>query len=166
MASKVLVPVEEYLRMSFDGPDRDFVDGEIVERNMGNKLHSRSQGRLVGICYEFRKSTPLWVMPELRCRLDPQRYRVLDIGLFVGEPEEDVPSTPPLAVIEIVSPDDRMTEIVKKLEDYRTWGVANIWLIDPYLRKAFLYSSTGFTEVRALDLPDFSVSIPLSEVFA
>ncbi len=59
-----------------------------------------------------------------------------------------------------------MTEILQKLEEYRTWGVANIWLIDPDLRKAFLYSSTGFTEVRTLDLPDFSVSIPLAEVFA
>ncbi|HXI41245.1 MAG TPA: hypothetical protein VNH83_14775 [Bryobacteraceae bacterium] len=35
MPSKVLMDVEEYLRASFDGPDCEYLDGEVVERNIG-----------------------------------------------------------------------------------------------------------------------------------
>jgi len=45
MATKPLVPVEEYLRTSFDGPDREYLDGEIVERNVGENQHSEVQAR-------------------------------------------------------------------------------------------------------------------------
>ena len=38
MASKTLVPVEEYLKMSFDGPEPEYLDGEIVERHSRTKI--------------------------------------------------------------------------------------------------------------------------------
>jgi hypothetical protein len=34
-----------------------------------------------------------------------------------------VPDTPPLIAIEILSPDDLLTEVREKLEEYRAWGV-------------------------------------------
>jgi hypothetical protein len=37
MATRVLISADEYLRTSFDGPDREFLDGEVVERNAGEK---------------------------------------------------------------------------------------------------------------------------------
>jgi hypothetical protein len=39
MSTKALVPVED-LRMSFEGPDPEYLDGELVERNLGGKPHS------------------------------------------------------------------------------------------------------------------------------
>ena len=38
---QTLVSVEEYLNTSYDGADREYVDGRIVERNLGEKDHSR-----------------------------------------------------------------------------------------------------------------------------
>jgi hypothetical protein len=35
MGTKVLMGVSEYLRTNFEGPDCEYLDGEIVERNMG-----------------------------------------------------------------------------------------------------------------------------------
>jgi hypothetical protein len=35
MSAKVMMDVEEYLRTSFDGADCEYLDGEVVERNMG-----------------------------------------------------------------------------------------------------------------------------------
>ena len=35
MSTKVQMDVEEYLRTSFDGSDCEYLDGEVVERNMG-----------------------------------------------------------------------------------------------------------------------------------
>jgi len=42
MGSATLISVEEYLRSSYS-PDREYVDGEIVERNLGEKTHGRIQ---------------------------------------------------------------------------------------------------------------------------
>ena len=38
-----LVPVEEYLRTTYR-PDRDFIDGELRERNIGERPHATLQG--------------------------------------------------------------------------------------------------------------------------
>ncbi len=46
MGSATLIPVEEYLRSSYS-PDREYVDGEIVERNLGEKTHGRIQKNLI-----------------------------------------------------------------------------------------------------------------------
>ena len=37
-----LCPIELYLRTSYH-PDREYVDGRIVERNLGEKTHSSIQ---------------------------------------------------------------------------------------------------------------------------
>jgi len=47
MPSKVLMDVEEYLHATFDGPDCEYLDGEVVERNMGELPHGILQGRLI-----------------------------------------------------------------------------------------------------------------------
>jgi hypothetical protein len=42
MATLTAVPVEEYLRTSYD-PDREYVDGQLVERHVGEYFHSLLQ---------------------------------------------------------------------------------------------------------------------------
>jgi hypothetical protein len=42
MASRTLISVEEYLRTSYR-PDCEYVDGEVLERNMGEKSHAKLQ---------------------------------------------------------------------------------------------------------------------------
>ena len=39
MATSTVVPVNEYLRKSYR-PDRDYVDGEVQERNLGGRDHA------------------------------------------------------------------------------------------------------------------------------
>jgi hypothetical protein len=36
------IPVEEYLRTTYH-PDMEYVDGQLVERNVGERRHSRLQ---------------------------------------------------------------------------------------------------------------------------
>jgi len=164
-SAKTSVSVDEYLRTSFD-PDCEYVDGEIVERNVGEDPHSKVQGRLIEIFYELRKRHPLYSRPELRLKLAVRRYRIPDLAIFAGEePTELVPSTPPLAVIEIVSREDRYTEILKKLEEFRQWGVPHVWLVDPWLRQLHVYTSAGLTEVRAFTLPEFDAETPIDQIF-
>jgi Uma2 family endonuclease len=91
---------------------------------------------------------------------------VADLAVFAPEdPGANVPSQPPLIVAEVVSLDDRFTEIVRKLGDYLTWGVAHIWLVDPWLRKLYVYTTAGLSEVVAFEVPELEVRIPAAEVF-
>jgi Uma2 family endonuclease len=167
VGAKTAISVEEYLRRSFDGPDREYVDGEVVERAVGDNPHSAVQTQFIEIFAELRKRFPLYARVELRHRVQPTRYRIPDVTVFLGGgPSEDVPSAPPYITIEIISPDDRYTDLLQKLEEYRAWGVGHIWLVDPRLRKLAVYDGTGLHDVPAFALADFAVEITPAEIFA
>jgi Uma2 family endonuclease len=48
MVTGTAVPVEEYLRTNYD-PDMEYVDGQLVERSVGERRHSRTQTILIGL---------------------------------------------------------------------------------------------------------------------
>jgi Uma2 family endonuclease len=159
MATKTQITAEQYLSTPYEW-EPEFVGGEIVERPLPTKRHSKIRQRLsvlldsVGCCY-----------PELRIRVAQDRYRIPDLCVFNEEPEDEVPATPPLLVIEILSPDDRHHELMEKLEEYRAWGVANIWIVDPELKKFYVYDR-GLIEKDRLELRDLGFSIePASVLF-
>jgi Uma2 family endonuclease len=37
----------------------------------------------------------------------------------------------PLAVFEVLSPDDRVQELYEKLDEYTAMGIPQIWVVDP-----------------------------------
>ena len=166
MASKTLVPVEEYLRTIYH-PDREYWDGEIVERNVGEDQHSRVQDRFSIIFYvrRERQGANLFTRPELRLKLGERYYLIPDVSVFAGEPGESVPERPPLVAIEILSRDDRMKDVVDKLEMFRNWGVPHVWFVDPYSRKLYVYTAAGLLQVQAYQLPEYGVEIPAAEIF-
>lgn len=167
MSVKALLSVEEYLHMTFDGPDREFVDGSLVERNRGNRTHSLIQARLVEIFYELRKRHALWAMPELRHRVSETRFRIPDLSIYREvPPTEEIPTAPPFATMEIASPDDRWSDIVAKMDEYERWGVAHIFLVDPANRRLFVYSQGRVKEVDAFEIPEFDCRIRPDEIFA
>lgn len=156
---------DEYLHMVFDGPDCEFVDGEVVERAMPDLSHSGCQSRLIEICYELRKIHPLYAFAELRHRLSSQMYRIPDVAIHYGaRPTQSVPSTPPLVAIEIISPDDRYTNIVRKLREYAEWGVPHIWVIDPEERTLSVFHD-ALRPVSMFEIPELGVTISKAEIF-
>ncbi len=164
MAAHTQIPVEEYLRSSFDGPDREYLDGELVERGMPNLPHSNAQKRLILWFGGLEETLSLHCFPDLRLRISERRYRVADLAVFRGKPAEDVPSSPPLVAIEILSPDDRFAEVLMKLEEYRAWGVAHVWFVDPISRKLYVYTAS-LSEKPEFRLPEYGVEIAASEIF-
>lgn len=169
MSTAPLIPdrmsVEEYLHTSFDGADREYLDGEVFERNMGNKSHSRVQAHFIAFFHNLESKTGLYVVPELRHKVTRTRYRIPDVAVFEGEPDSEVPSDPPLVAIEVLSPDDRIGYLIPKFEEYRKWGVKHIWIADPEDRKLFTYSESGLHEVSTLDLPKYGVTLTHSVLF-
>ena len=81
------------------------------------------------------------------------------------EPTERVPSQLPLVAIEILSPDDRHSEVMQKLKEYSDWGVPHIWLVDPERRSLHVYANGALSEASALTIPEFEVQLTGVEIF-
>lgn len=77
----------------------------------------------------------------------------------------------PELVVEIVSPNDRWTEINEKVAEYLGCGVTAVWLIDPHTRRVTCYHAPAEIRVFGIDdvlsqpdvLPDFA--LPVRELF-
>jgi Uma2 family endonuclease len=69
-----------------------------------------------------------------------------------------------LIAIEILSPDDRLTEVREKLEEYRRWGVPHVWLVDPHSRRLYV-CTTGLCEVSSFHVPEFELQIHPADIF-
>jgi Uma2 family endonuclease len=161
------VPVEEYLATSYR-PDCDYVDGEIEERNLGEKEHSILQRAFVFLFLTNQKSWSVEVFPELRVQVSPTRYRVPDITVVqTGVSWERILRKPALLFVEILSPEDRLSKVRERVDDYLKLGTEHIWIIDPELRKGYVCSRRGFQEPEngELDIPGTPIRVVLSELF-
>lgn len=168
MSTKVLMDAGEYLKTSFDGPDCEYLDGEIVERNMGEIPHSFLQINLARLLWQLRPRLGIFVLPEIRIQISPQRYRVADIAVWRNDDIGDsIPKIPPFLVIEILSPEDRMVRMLPKIQEYLSIGVAYVWVIDPEEKSALCYSREN--QIGALcdvlRAEDPHIEIPLSSAF-
>jgi len=129
MAATTLIPVSEYLVSSYEG-DRDYIDGEVRERNIGVRPHSDMLGVLTGIIHARRKEWAVLAAPSVRVRTSENRILVPDVTIILrGAPIEDIISTPPLAICEVLSPLDRFLDLRFRVEEYARMGVEHIWLM-------------------------------------
>ena len=160
MGTTASVPVDEYLSSNYD-PDVDFVEGELEDRNVGEKDHAKLQLRVVRLL-----DTGNWFATiETRLRISPTRYRVPDVCVYEHEPEEQVFNTAPWIVVEVLSPEDRMSRMQRKIEDYYGIGCRNIWILDPWRRKAYQFDGRAIVEVFELTTRDSRVSLNAAQLF-
>ncbi len=125
------IPVSEYLRTSYE-PDAEYLDGEIKERPAGEFDHSRWQSAIQKWFESRAKEWNMWILPELRIQVRPTRFRVPDVTLVERSlPREQIITHPPVAVFEVLSPEDRVPRMIIKLQDYEGMGMKNIFVADP-----------------------------------
>jgi len=166
-ATLTLVSVEEYLTTSFQDGDREYVDGRIVERNLGEKDHSKTQRELIVFFASLMRTHSTHAFPEQRVQVAPTRFRVPDICVYLGaEPDEQVFRTPPFLVIEILSKDDRASEVQEKIDDYLNFGVRFVWVIDPRVRRGYVHTADGSREAKdgVLRTSDPDIGLPLRDL--
>lgn len=164
----VRIPVEEYLRTSYR-PDCDYVDGEVLERNLGTFDHSFLQGLLVRLFLNNAQEWGCLALPEQRVRISSGRYRVPDVCVLKkSAPREQIVSQAPLICIEILSPEDRWSPVRERVEDFFVLDTGHVWIIDPELRKGYVCSRRGFEEPEngVLEIPGTAIRVVLSELFA
>jgi Uma2 family endonuclease len=167
-ATAALMPVEEYLATSFEGPDREYVDGIVVERNVGELDHANTQGELVYFFRRLREKLGTWAFPELRVQVLPTRFRVPDVCVTVGPPPaEPVLRTAPFLVIQILSPDDRASELQENIDEYLAFGVRFVWVIDPRTRRGYVHTADGSREAKdgVLRTADPAIELPLEQLW-
>jgi Uma2 family endonuclease len=166
MAITTTMPLEEYLRTSFEH-DCEWVDGEVRERAMPDDDHSALQAFFIVYFAALSRELNVRVRPELRLHVSARRYRIPDVLLMPeSSPRQPVPDTPPLLCIEIVLPDDRPGDLREKLDDYLAMGVGAIWVIDPRRRKLSTVDAEGTHQVESFKVPGSSYIISAAEIFA
>ena len=94
MAAGSLVSIHEYLNTSYR-PDRDYVDGVVLERNLGEYDHARLQTETA---FYFRSRLSEWglrAVVEQRVQVAPNRFRVPDVCVSADPEPEQIFRTPP-----------------------------------------------------------------------
>jgi len=156
-STPAFVSLEEYLRTTYR-PDRDWIDGETKERNMGEQSQARIQAYFA---YLFRLHAAKWAvrgLPEQRVQVLPSRFRIPDVCLIpLSDPLVEILHSPPVLCIEILSRDDSMSEIQERVEDYLAMGVRAVWVVDPRRRRG-LSSRQDDPDHRAAAAPQARTS--------
>ncbi|HXJ44322.1 MAG TPA: Uma2 family endonuclease [Bryobacteraceae bacterium] len=148
MASAHLVSVDEYLHSTFE-VDAEYVEGRIVPRPIPQKDHSKVQTWLVRNLYPIAhpQGFEVWVEQRIRTKVSPDRYRIPDLCLTPGEPDEQVFTDPPFLCIEILSPEDAALDVREKIREYLNCGVAWVWIIDPSTLSGEIHSDDSIVRV-------------------
>jgi len=164
VSAGIVVTLEEYLNTAYS-PDREYVDGVVVERNVGEGPHSLVQSNvLFALRLHYRDA---WVWPEWRSRTLAGRFRIPDVCVTLQNPGTLVLEQPPFLIVEILSRHDAMSDVLEKLEEYASIGVPNIWMLDPWRRKAFRFAANRLEEVTGgvISTSEPSIQVSLDEVF-
>jgi len=164
-AATAFVTVEEYLRSSFE-PDAEYVEGRIEERTVGENDHSAWQKAIVFWFEQQAKEKHIRVRPELRIQVAPDCFLVPDVSLLDRDrPIERIVTHPPIAVFEILSPEDSLKRLMKKCERYERMGIQTILVIDPDGPK-YRYCGGRLEPLasRAFDIPGSAARFDLDEI--
>ncbi|MGA7234047.1 MAG: Uma2 family endonuclease [Bryobacteraceae bacterium] len=136
----------EYLTTVYR-PDREYIDGVIEERNLGEYDHANLQ---TAIAAWFRARMHEWeirVVVEQRIQVSETRYRVPNVAVFRREQKiEQIFTTPPLIIVEVLSPEDRLHKVFDRCEDYRRFGAENIWIVSPQGPKLWIATAAALIE--------------------
>lgn len=78
MASATLIPVSEYLNTTYRR-DCDYIEGEVRERNVGERLHELLQSILFAIFHGNRRAWNIVVLPEQRVQTSSSNFCVPNV---------------------------------------------------------------------------------------
>ena len=167
MSSSTLIPVSEYLSTSYR-PDRDYIDGVVLERNLGEKSHSKLQAEIASFFIVRRKLWGTLTLTEQRVQVSPTRFRIPDVSVLLGPfSDEQIVTTPPFICIEILSRDDTMKQMQNRVDDYIRFGVSYVWVIDPLTQRCVAHTPSGAQEVPdgILKTTAPEITLVLAELF-
>ena len=125
----------------------EFVNGSVVELNLGTKQHSRIAGKCFRLLDEYLDKHPVGsAHVELHCKLRigrEVRYRLPDVCLVLSPFDEVYLERSPDLCVEIKSPDDSIGDQLAKFSDYFANGCKLGWLVLPEEETVLVLTPTG-----------------------
>lgn len=170
IATQNTISLQQFLALSETKPASEYIDGQIYQKPMPKGKHSIIQRELtlaIDRCLALKNLAS--VFPELRCSFGG-RSIVPDISVFKTEriprdPDGTIANDfniPPDWTIEILSPEQSHTRVVKNIVHCLKHGAMIGWLIDPSDRTIFAYHPNGLVEIfDELDQRDILLPIPI-----
>jgi Uma2 family endonuclease len=107
-------------------------------------------------------------VPEQRVQVSPTRFRIPDVTVVLGGPDGQILRKPPFLCIEVLSPEDRMSRVRERVQDYLNMGVPQVWVLDPQAKAAYTITpADGWREVKdgVLRTANPIFEAPLAEIF-
>ncbi len=173
-----LVMAEDLLEMPEEpGKQVELINGEIVEMSPANARHGLIAGQVYDAIKHHAQHRDLGLVMGDNVgyvlRRDPDHVRAPDVSFVAwnSAPRADeldrfIEGAPTLAV-EIVSPNDRATDIHERVQDYLGAGSQQVWVLWPRTRSASVYIPDGTGRELGPDaildggdvLPGFSVKV-------
>lgn len=131
------------------------------------KIIAGHNERLIVFFASLENTLRTFSFPGQRVQVAATRFHVPDVCVYVGaEPDEQVFRTPPFLAIEILSMDDRATDLQEKLGDYQNFGIPFVWIIDPRTRRGYTYSlENGFIVQPGLHTKNPDIELPPEKLF-
>ncbi len=165
----------EFLKLPETEPATEYIDGQIIQKPMPQGKHSTIQGELVTAINTVVKPQRIArAFPELRCTFGG-RSIVPDVAVFTwGRIPRDengeianVFQAAPDWVIQILSPDQSQTKVIKNILHCLEYETQMGWLIDPEEQSVFVYLRNQqlvvLDEAEALlPVPEFASELKLT----
>jgi Uma2 family endonuclease len=146
-------------------PNFELLDGDAVQKALGTKRHSYLQG----ILYSLLEQLGFNAGTELTLAISDSWEPVPDVtGELDSDNEEPYPTGPIAVAIEILSPSDPFTRVIRKCRRYAEWGIADILVFDPIGCEAWYWDKEADDLARVNERYAFKskpAELTLAEVF-
>jgi Uma2 family endonuclease len=180
MSQMVQIPVrqitlEEFLELPDTKPASEYIDGEIIQKPMPQGQHSVIQKKLLLAIDPVLSDAGIGqTFPELRCVFGG-RAVVPDVVIFEEanisyDDNGDIVNAVSMApdwTIEVLSPEQSTTRVLKNINHCLAHGTQMGWLIDPNDRSIFICMPDRTFQIideptTVLPVPAFAASIELT----
>jgi Uma2 family endonuclease len=173
------ITAEEYLALGDIGPSA-LVQGELILMSPSGYDHGWIAGNIVGALRDFVKSKKLGRVSTAEAGFfisrNPDTVRAPDVAFVRAERippggQKKFFDGPPDLAVEVLSPDDRSSDVNAKIYDWLHAGCLQVWIVDPQNKTVTVYRSRNNVAVYTLGetlaaddiLPGFS--LPVAEIF-
>jgi Uma2 family endonuclease len=182
MATKTPLTIEQYIALGEDPPGvrYELSDGELIVTPSSSSFHNDIRDVFNGRLRAFLDTHKIGrVISETDVQLGENTVRRPDVAFIRKERLEGVDRkhTPltaiPNLVIEVISPSDRASDLMKKVSQYLEAGVQVVWFFDPETLRAYRYVPNRLEPEVFLEDHEFSEPellpgfvLKISEIFS
>lgn len=176
-----LVTAEELLEMSGDRRC-ELIKGEVIDMAPAGGGHGDVAGHFFAQIYGFVRSRKMGSVFAAETgfvlEVNPDTVRAPDVAFVAKErllatggiPDRGYLRVAPALVVEVLSPNDRASDVAEKTQQWLAFGVTSVWIADPRTKSVTVHRVTGvsrFSREETLRdepaLPGFELQ--LAEVF-